>query len=214
MDSTFSGSAVSRSVLDYARLALEKGTADQKKMVHALLVYGGYSQGYFNKDEDNPAYNLLAEFGYEIPTLDDINANTITQELTHSTNDIGISYFNQSAVLDSALYMRTRFKLGSGESIDNFTFTLIGPGNEVTELEAKKEGSTYYVDILDIAAAYWDYMYKITVTNKSTGESYDITCSVMAWVDRMLGASTNADQIMMGKAMYFYNQAANAFFKK
>ena len=220
MDANFVGTEVSRSVLDYARLALEKGNDGQKMIVSALLTYGGYAQPYFNKDAANPAYNLLAEFGREIPTLEDIDKDTITQSLSYSETSNGVSYFNQTAYLDSALYLRTRFALAEGESIENYTFTLTYEENHVTktmELEVaadKNYAGKYYVDILDIPAAYWDYMYKITVTNKTTNETYEVDCSVMAWVDRLLENSKNDAQIKMGKAMYYYNQAANEYFGK
>ena len=69
-------------------------------------------------------------------------------------------------------------------------------------------------ELPNIAAALWDYMYTVKVINVNTNESFEITFSVLAWVDRMLGASTNPDQIMLGKAMYYYNQAANELFGK
>lgn len=210
---------ITRSVLDYARLALEKGTAAQKSMVTSLLVYGGYSQGYFNIEKDNPAYNLLKEFDIAIPTLDDISADSITQELTKSNTDIGITQTTQQAYLDSAIYHRVYFVLDEGASIDDYSFVMTYTSNYVEKTKDvlpvyEESRDRYYVDILDIPAPYLDYMYKITVTNNNTNETYEVSTSVMAWVKLLLQKSTNEAQIKMGKALYYYNQEANAFFNK
>jgi len=211
----FKGTEVIRSVMDYARLTFELGSAKQKDAMVALLTYGGYAQTYFKKDAENPAYNLLAEYGREVPNLEGITADTITQALTITGENKGLKYKNQAAVLESAIYLRNKFVLESGYEIDSFAVTVTTPyGSEEVEIEYLASEGVYYVDILEIASAYWDYMYKITVTNTETGESYSIECSVLAWVDRMLGASTNTAQINLGKAMYYYNQAANVFFNK
>jgi hypothetical protein len=213
------GTSVSRTVLDYAELALTKGTAKQKAIVTALLTYGGYAQGYFNKDVENPAYNLLTQLGYEIPDVSGISADSITQELIKSNTQIGITQTAQQAYLESAVYHRVYYVLDAGYSIEDFDFVLTyteGGVEKTKSVEAVYEASKnrYYIDILDIPAAYWDYMYKITATNVETGESYEVSTSVLAYLKLGLAKSTNETQKMLFRAMYYYNQAANSFFGK
>ena len=211
--------SVSRTVVDYARLALEKGTDKQKMMATALVTYGGYAQIFFKVDADNPAFNVLSEFGLAVPDITGITSDTVGAVKVIEGANIGITQTTQATFLDSAIYLRMYFVLDEGASIDNYTFALTYTENKVEKtmpIEAVYEEAKnrYYVDILDIPAAYLDYMYKITVTNNATGETYSVSNSVNAWIKLLLENSTNPAQINMGKAMYYYNQCANEFFGK
>jgi len=223
-DADFSGTEVSRCVLDYADAVLASDAMPEKvkTAVSALLTYGGYAQLYFGKDVENPAYNLLSQYNRNIPTLEDIDEDTITQELvlTGNTNN-GLTYKQQKVNLGSAIYLRNMFELSTGEDISNFTFTVKTPtGNKDLEATYLPNEGLYCVDILRIAAAYWDYTYELTVTNIKTGESYTLYTSVLAWLDRNLDAykgitTGKVPQLVnLVKAMYYYNQAANVYFGK
>lgn len=63
-----------RTVLDYAKLALEKGGDEMKELARTMLTFGGYAQAFYKVDIENPAYNILPEYGFEQP---DINAVTL-----------------------------------------------------------------------------------------------------------------------------------------
>ena len=215
------GNAVSRTVADYARNRFEKGTAKQKKLVAAMLVYGGYSQVKFKVDASNPVYNILPEYGYEIPDLSDISAANIDQEMVISDTSIGLTYTAQEAFLDSAIYHRVYFALDSGAVIDNYTFEidLIDVKGNITTVEVEPgydaKYNEYYVDIPDIPAAYLDHMYTVTVTNNLTKETYEVVTSVLVWTKRIMSNPKNPlAQINLAKATYYYNQAANEFFGK
>ena len=82
------------------------------------------------------------------------------------------------------------------------------------EVQPTKQGSRYYVDAANVPVDYWDFMYKITVTKIETGETYEVSFSVLAWVKRCIANSTNSAEVNMAKAMYFYNQVANDYFKR
>ena len=67
--------------------------------------------------------------------------------------------------------------------------------------------------------AYWDYFYKITVTDKVSGETLEVTSSVLAWAKKCIEADDLGDpakiaQEKMAMAMFFYNDAANKYFGK
>ena len=55
---------------------------------------------------------------------------------------------------------------------------------------------------------------KITATNVETGEIYEVSTSVLAYLKLGLAKSTNETQKNLFRAMYYYNQAANTFFGK
>ena len=207
---------LTRTVLDYTRLALEKGNVKMKNLSTAMVTFGGYAQSYYGVDTSNPAYNVLEEFGIAMPDVGAISADTFTQELTRSGKDIGIKQTTQKIGLDSRVYMTTYFELDEGASIDNYTFMLTyteGRVEKTIELEAVEENGRYRVDIQDIPVAYWDYMYKITVTD-AQGDSYEVSSSILAWAKRCIQNSSNQKQVNMAKAMYYYNQAANEYFGK
>ena len=63
-----------RTVRDYAKLALEKGGDEMKELARTMLTFGGYAQAFYKVDIENPAYNILPEYGFEQP---DINAVTL-----------------------------------------------------------------------------------------------------------------------------------------
>lgn len=63
-----------RTVLDYAKLALEKGGDEMKELARTMLTFGGYAQAFYKVDIENPAYNILPEYGFEQP---DVNAVTL-----------------------------------------------------------------------------------------------------------------------------------------
>ena len=213
---------ISRTVVDYAKRLLDNGSSKQKALVSAMLTYGGYSQIKFGVDAENPVYNVLSEYGIQIPTLSDISSDDIEQSLVKSANSNGLTYTAQEAYLDSAIYHRIYFKLDAGQAIENFKF-------EVTKVDVNGKTYTetvetvgydasyneYYVDILDIPAAYLDYMYTVTATNIQTSEIYEVSTSVLVWAKLIMGNARNpVSQINLAKAVYYYNQAANTFFGK
>lgn len=210
---------INRSVADYARLALEKGNPGQKKLATALVTYGGYAQIFFGVDATNPAFNILEDFGIAVPSIDEITAETITQVDIKSDTDIGIHHTTTAAMLDSAISMVPHFVLSEGASIEDYTFTLTYQEGGQTKtkplaVEYDAANNRYDVTIESIASGHLDYMYKVTVTKTATGETYELSTSVLAYARRVIEQSPNVKQCNMAKAMYLYNQAANEFFGK
>ena len=212
------GATPAYAVLDYAKLVLQSGKDEQKEITKALLVYGGYAQKYFKVDQDRPVYDALTELGIEIPSLDEITADSIDAAVQRDSTEIGISISNHQPFLDSAVYLRLYYTLEEGKTLDDYTFELTYIVNHVDRtksVSAVSEDGVCYVDITDIPAAYLDHMYTVTATENETQETYAVKDSVLCWVKAVLGASSaTTDQVNLAKAIYYYNDAANTFFGK
>jgi hypothetical protein len=207
-----------RSVSDYAQLMLTKGNAKQKQLATAMLVYGGYSQIRFGVDADAPVYNLITELGLEIPSLENITADTIGATSFVGGSSIGITKTTESPTLDSAISHKVYFVLDAGCSIDDYTIVLttINPdGTETTvpaEVIYEASRNRYYVLISNIASPYLDYMYNICFTHNTSGEVYEIETSIMCWVKSALEKSTDPKILNLARALYYFSNAANTFF--
>ena len=207
--------SVSRTIIDYSKLALEKGNTNQKNLNKALLTYGGYAQMYFNVDTTAPVYDVLTEMGVEVPDMGAIDGNAIAQEMT-STGAALVKASSQQAFLDSAIYHQVYFTLESGVSIDDLSFELTkrnkaGEYTESVEPVYDSAKKRYYIQIDGIASPLLDYMYDIEITD-AEGNVQNIQTSVAAYLKLGITKSTNAKQVNMFKAMYNYNQVANTFF--
>lgn len=207
------GTEVSRSVVDYARLALEKGNDRQKALMTALVTYGGYAQINFRVDSSNPAYYILSEFG-ENPL--DISSVSINRTMTSAGSDIGIEMTGtQNAFLDSAIKLQPHFTLTGSFPITDYSAELTYPVGGTTRtktLEWITNTGKYTLDIENIPAAYLDHDYKITIARN--GEKYEITTSVLAYLTNLLNGNSTDSQKNLAKAMYLYNDAANTYFDK
>ena len=114
----------------------------------------------------------------------------------------------------SASFYRLRGSLSSGEypllatgqDISAYTFTL--DGVEVTPV--LNSANKYYVALPNIAAKDLDIEHEYSVTDGT--ETYTFTFSPLSYVYKIIAGSTNQNMINLAKALYLYNQAANAYF--
>jgi hypothetical protein len=216
-----------RSIEYYINSRLSKDIPEtERKLLVALATYGGYAQRYFRDGRGNqmvdetPLYNVLLDYN-----LEPADISGVTYEAVNRVNDRGINEANMgitlksfSVALDSAVELTLKFVMEDGYDIDDFTYVLTynDAGTEKTmALEATKEASTgrCVLKISDIAAACWDYEYKIEITNNVTGETNIWGSSVLAFVTTKLksGSATEMEKDVV-RAMYIYNKAANEHF--
>ena len=216
-----------RSIEYYINSRLSKDIPEtERNLLVALATYGGYAQRYFRDGRGNqmvdetPLYNVL--LGHN---LDPADISGVTYEAVNRVNDrgnneanMGITLKTFSVALDSAVELTLKFVMEDGYDIDDFTYVLTynDAGTEKTmALEATKEVSTgrCVLKISDIAAACWDYEYKIEITNNVTGETNIWGSSVLAFVTTKLkSASATEMEKDVVRAMYIYNKAANEHF--
>jgi len=225
--SKVTGTSYTLSVMTFVNSKLSKSTTDEamKKLLTALVTYGGYAQTYFAPqnskiDTSYLAYEVLADYGIAVPDLSGITADSIDQSFIKGDTSIGITLKSADVALDSAVNMTMKFALDEGCSIEDYSFELTYTENYVEKTKVLKAtydaaSGRYSVIIPDIAAAYWDYMYKVTVTSTETAETYECYGSVLAYIKLKLKNSSSSEALLnMCKAMYNYNQAANEFFNK
>ena len=217
--------SVVRTAVDYSRRMLGSENANLRAICTAMVTYGGYAQKVFGVDAGNPAYEVLDEFSIQLPDVSQIGKDTINQELTTSEKDIGISYFNQSPVLDSVVSLKTYFTTAEAMTLDavkerySFTLNVTNDTYDINNaLTLGEEDGKIVVRIEDIPPAYWDRYYEIIITDNTTLEQYTVTSSINAWIARSIkayeGDAQFKDLLNLIKAMYLYNQAANVWFNR
>ena len=216
-----------RSVQYYIESRLKKDIdASEKELLVTLATYGGYAQDYFRDGKGNglvdaeSLYEVLETYGLEPADISGITNTTVNRVNDRGSNEANMDFTLKTftVALDSAVNLTLKFEMGSGYDIDDFTYVLtyIDGGEEKTmEMEAEKEASSgrCVLTVEDIAAAYWDYEYKISVTNNKTGETNEWGTSVLAFVTTKLKSASGTElEKNVVRAMYLYNQAANARF--
>ena len=208
------GTAADRTVVDYARKVLTNNanSAEKKALAVALVTYGGYAQQMFNVKTDKLASALLDELGIAKLDLSAVTAEALGNFKNNQTNTtMGVKAAKTEAVLDS--YISYRVYLTVEGDINDYSFTVQTPDGLKT-LEVVEADGVYYVEIPEIASGYIDFAYEITVEN-SNGETNVITTSVLAYVRSVLRNANNTEpKLSLAKALYLYNQAANACYGK
>jgi hypothetical protein len=194
------------------RLQNPAASAEEKALLKAMLNYGAYAQTFFEYNDGNLANNVD---GVELPDLNAVTADQISQSNVQTGAATGIAIKGYSALLEDETTFKFVFALADGADIADYTFTYTDGTAAPVALEAKKAADgTYCVYIEDIAAALLDQRYTLTVTN-TDGTSYSLTTSVLCYVKSVINNSNNTEaKINMAKALYLYNQAANAYFGK
>ena len=192
-------------VADYgAQVTDEQPTL--KALTDALQNYGYYTQRFFGSADAAPA--LATTVDMSGITADYLSGHALGKEGTVS----GLTLKSMFLTLDSETAINLRFTLGSGASLDDYTFTC---GDDT--LTAVKSGSTCVVKIANIPAKDLDTVYTVTVTHG--GETMNVSCSALTYVYLILSYpnvtitnGTTYDNLCDAmKAMVLYNEAADAF---
>ena len=200
------GKIYSLSVRDYAdgMLANQNTTQAQKDMINAMLNYGAYAQEFFSADE--VATEDLANYGIANnvesvtdETLMAFKANSLAGEVE------GLVVSGYEVYLDYTTKVRVFFtKVGENQkAIEDYTFTVNGKS-----AQALKLGEKYYVEV-EVAAAELDE--ELTFTVSYGEQTLTLKTSVLSYAGYAIGTQ-NVELKNLLKALYLYNQAANALF--
>lgn len=169
-------------------------------MVKRMLSYGGYAQDYFQYDDSPLAYEILTDEEKDLSSVTPDLLSEYTYTL-HGEED-GLHYYGTSLILKSETTIRHYFTIDEGHDIEEYSFCL---GNKL--LKPEENGMYYYVDIPNIPSAELDTMYTVSVGD------FSITYSALSYVlSKLNKEDTEASLTNVLKAMYLYNQEANAYF--
>lgn len=190
------------------------GASDPKadqivELCKTYLAYGSRAQQYFLIDLDN-----LADENYSI--ADRVEA--VSPEDIHETRVMSVSratgfkITKASFMVTSKSSIRYYYELTDTEISDyTFSATLDGQAASVrTNVNYSNEKP--YVEIYNIAAKDLDAATVLTITKKSDGTTTTVSYNAMCYAKGIMERSLNEESIALCKAMYLYNQAANAFF--
>ena len=172
-----------------------------KPLIKAMLNYGGYAQAYFQYD-DSPLANkdLTTTEKNAINSVSATSVKSYERKITGSQT--GLKYEGSNLMLTSETCIRHFFTVQSGHDISEYTFKLDGK-----KLIPVKSGKMYYVEIPNIASGNLDKTYTVTAGGIT------IRYSAMSYVYTQLGKTDlDADLANTLKALYLYNQEANAYY--
>lgn len=166
-----------------------------KDLADATLVYGAYAQNAFNHNADpNLDGSDLADV-----TVDTLESNKITKSA-----DIpeGLKLTEMTLILETETTLCFYFK---SDNIENYTFKL--DGTDVVLNEITEEG-LYYVEIANISAKELDTKHTLEINDECT-----LTFNALSYAYATVKADMNENLCNVVKALYKYNEAANAYFK-
>lgn len=180
------------------------------ELCKTYLAYGARAQIYFLTDLDNPA-----DVNYPITERVEAVKSTDIHEtrVMSATRATGFKITKASFMVTSKSSIRYYYDLTDTEITDyNFTATLDGAAANVRTGINNANGKPY-VEIYDIAAKDLDAVTILSVTNNSDSTITTVSYNAMCYAKGIMEASVvNPDSILLCKALYLYNQAANAYF--
>ncbi len=188
------------SVMDYLEKAQK--TSSNPKMValaKAAADYGTAAQLYF----DYKAEGLTLDAAVTAVTQSQLDAFT-PKYLSNKPS--GVTVHSASVMFKSDNALRQYFTLASGQVIGSYAFSIDGSAAQ----PVLSSQSRYYVALPNIAAKDLDTEHLYAVTCGS--ESYSFRYSPLSYACQILQSSTNENMKNLARALYLYNQAANAYF--
>ena len=199
-DKEITGTGYTSSVMSY--LQKSQQTSTNPKMValaRAAENYGTAAQLYFGYKADG------------LTVADEVTAVKLTQlndfaPVYESEKTSGMELHTASVMFKSDNTLRQYFTLKSGQVIGNYSFTV----DSKTATAVYSSANRYYVALPNIAAKDLDTPHAYTV--KCGSETYAFRFSALSYAYQILQVSTNNDMVNLAKALYLYNQAANAYF--
>lgn len=172
-----------------------------KPLIDALRNYCAAAYiGLNDTDDIQPSFTEDCDFSI-------VSAETLKPYKASSEGTVsGLSINSYSLTLESTVEVNLKFDLAADYSIEDYTFVL--DGNEV---DAENINQYWVVSINDIAAKDLDTVHVLQVFHEE--ESMGLYCSGLSYgytvLNRDLLTTEMRDTV---RALYLYNQAANAYF--
>ena len=146
----------------------------------------------------------------QITTNPDISSVTADQMIdcrtTGSGSVTGLTLTNISLNLESTTELNIKMRVAEGHSIEDYSIAVDG-----VAVRPVKDGDRYVLTIHNIAAKDLDRMYTVTIS--ANGETQEIhTCALSYCYTVLERGTASAEMQNISRALYLYNQAANAYF--
>lgn len=194
----YEGDIYSYSVVEYAEKLLKEAEGgnteytDAVPLVKAMLNYGTNAQIYFDYRTDDLANKNLSESD---KVLEEVNLWSYMPKITGK--EAGVRNHGVSLTLNSETELNIYFAIEDEENIPDFCVD----GKSVTPIKA---GDYYKIKIANISAQNLDEEYVVTVGG--------LTAKYSAMSYGYMAMYTQDDTIKnVIRALYAYNQAANAY---
>ena len=180
--------SVEYSVKDYCDYVSANSSDEKLKSLCASLVnYGAAADNYFNESQN--------EISGATVTAEDLKGYRATAQ-GNAPDDVKVNEI--SLIIESETSIRLYITSPDGVAVKV---------NSI-ENQIKTDSSGKFIEITNIAAKDLDNVYEITI-----GNSYVIRCSALTYVYEVLSRERSEQLKVVAKALYLYNQAANAYFK-
>ena len=220
----YNGSGAQAALTSSAGKLLPGGRADYSVVRYVSSVTSPEGQALAEKLANYGA-RAMEYFGYTTQAPDAAYAGAIAPvEITASADDLigckpeksgsldGLTVRGVSLTLEALTTLSLSFAIGEGHEIGEFTFTVDG---EPALPEYHEASGRYYLRIPDIAAKDLDTARTVTVTDGT--DVMTLTCCGLSYAYNTLkyygtaeGKTALCDLV---RALYAYNQAANAYFE-
>ncbi len=193
------------SVLEYltelmAKSSAELGMSDERydamrRLINALLAYGGAAQRYTGHGADAPVDAGLAETETVLPTSTDKRVSN-TENVTFTAATVCFDSVN-----------KLRFKFNAADTSELSFKVKINNGEEA-DIAYFVDGDGYYIDTGAILAIGFDDVYTVTAYKSGVPDA-SATYSVKSYVHSKQGSAEKLAELV--KATYSYGLAAKAY---
>ena len=179
-----------------------KGKPDElKALVKALLNYGAMAQTVFAtslKEHPALANTVVGDNGYAAVTAEQIGdaVKGTSADLNKVAEKLGAEYYTSSLIYLSKNTLRVYFT----------PTTYPGTIPNADKYAGNLSDYYYYVDHANIPAAELDEQKELTVGD------YTFTYTALDYAKAVVNSGMGDDQKNLAKALYLYNQKANAYF--
>ena len=187
------------SVRTYAQNKSESGKTEEiRALAKALFDYGTAAQIYFEYGDFD---GLSVDGAVSAVTEDDLAPYALT---VTGTKPEGVTSAGIMVEFDTDNTLRITFKTDGSKPVGSYTFLLDG-----TEKKATKKGKNAYLQIKNIAAPNLDTVHTFSVTDGT--DTYTITACALSYAYTSV-QNGDSNRQNLGKALYLYNRAADAYF--
>ena len=187
------------SVKTYAQKKSQSGSPEEMRaLAKALFDYGTAAQIYF---EYGDFEGLSVDGAVSAVTEDDLAPYALT---VTGTKPQGVTSAGIMVEFDTDNTLRITFKTDGSKPVGSYTFLLDG-----TEKKATKKGKNAYLQIKNIAAPNLDTVHTFSVTDGT--DTYTITACALSYAYTSV-QNGDSNRQNLGKALYLYNRAADAYF--